>query len=89
MEFTQKEDKSKKKGTDNASGGEARGSINVEDGKKEETKITEDKNEKTQKNEVEIRSSEHANINDLGGEEIVTTDNVIHDIKVQDELIRK
>ena len=87
LEFPRKEDK--KKGTDNASGHEVSDSIIVEDGKKEEEKITEEKNEKMQNNEVEITSSEHANINDEGGEEIVTTDNVIHDITVQDEDDKK
>ena len=60
-----------------------------EDGKKEEEKITEDKNKNMQNDEVENTSSEHANINDVGGEEIVTTDNVIHEVTAQDEDDKK
>ena len=60
-----------------------------EDGKKEEEKKTEDKNKNMQNDEVEITSSEHANINDVGGKEIVTTDNVIHDLTAQDEDDKK
>ena len=87
LEFPRKEDK--KKGTDNESSHEVSDRIIVEDGKKEEDKITKDKNENMQNNEVEITSSEHANINDVGGKKIVTTDNVIHDVTVPDEDDKK
>ena len=87
LEFLRKEEK--KKGTDNESGCEVSDRIIGEDGKKEEEKITEDKNKNMQNDEVEITSSEHANINNVGGEEIVTADNVIHDLTVQDEDDKK
>ena len=87
LEFPRKEEK--KKVTDNESGHEVSDRIIGEDGKKEEEKITKDKNENMQNDEVAITSIEHANINNVGGEEIVTTDNVIHDLTIQDEDDKK